>query len=158
MISLPMSEMVLLINDVISSDGEFRLYPRGTSMLPLIKQGKDSVVLVKPGLLSKNDIILYRRENGKYVLHRIVKIKGNDLLLCGDNQSDIEKGITVDMVIAKVKGIYLEDTYYEGDKANKKLYYFRLFLKRKIKPFFRKTKSVIKNPSKLWRKIKGEKR
>ena len=107
---------------------------------------------------SKNDIILYRRENGKYVLHRIVKIKGNDLLLCGDNQSDIEKGITVDMVIAKVKGIYLEDTYYEGDKANKKLYYFRLFLKRKIKPFFRKTKSVIKNPSKLWRKIKGEKR
>lgn len=70
-----MKEMVLLIEDVISRDGEFRLYPRGTSMLPLIRQGKDSVVLVKPGLLSKNDIVLYRRRNDKYVLHRIVKKK-----------------------------------------------------------------------------------
>ena len=61
-----MSEMVGLIQEVISDGGEFRLYPKGTSMLPLIKQGKDSVVLVKPSLLSVLDIGLYRRKNGQY--------------------------------------------------------------------------------------------
>ncbi len=153
-----MKEMVLLIEDVISRDGEFRLYPRGTSMLPLIRQGKDSVVLVKPGLLSKNDIVLYRRRNDKYVLHRIVKKKGNDLFLCGDNQSVIETGITVDMVVAKVKGVYIDEDYYEGNKGNRNLYYFELFLRRNFKQLFYKIKSVTKNPSKIWRKLKGERR
>ncbi len=153
-----MNEMVLLIEDVISNDGEFRLYPRGTSMLPLIRQGKDSVVLVKPGLLSKRDIVLYRRKNGKYVLHRIIKINGNDLFLCGDNQNVIETGITVDMVIAKVKGVYLDNVYYEGDKGNRKLYYLELFLRRNFKTFCRRIKTLFTDPKKLWRKIKGEKR
>ena len=34
-----------LIREVLASGGEFRLYPRGTSMLPLIRQGIDSVAL-----------------------------------------------------------------------------------------------------------------
>ena len=101
-----MSELVVIINDVINKDGEFRLYPKGTSMLPLIVQGEDSVVLVKPSLLLVGDIVLYKRKNGSFILHRIVKINGNDLVICGDNQTTLEYGITKDDVIAKVSAIY----------------------------------------------------
>ena len=155
-----MSEMVGLIEEVISGDGEFRLYPKGTSMLPLIKQGKDSVILVKPGLLSIGDIVLYKRKSGQFVLHRIIKIKGKDLFLCGDNQSDIEKGITTDNVIAKVKAVYLDETRYEGvvgDK-NKRLYFLRLKLKRTFKPHINRFKRVIKDPSLIGRKLKRERK
>lgn len=158
MISLPMSEMVGLIEEVISGDGEFRLYPRGTSMLPLIRQGKDSVILVKPGLLSIGDIILYKRNNGQFVLHRIVKIKGDDLVICGDNQTALEYGITVFDVIAKVKAVYIDETRYEGVIGDKGKHYLKnLWFKRKFKPQFIRLKRVIKNPSLIWRKIKGEK-
>lgn len=159
MISLPMSEMVGLIEEVISDDGEFRLYPKGTSMLPLIRQGKDSVILVKPGLLSIGDIILYKRKSGQFVLHRIVKKKGDNLVICGDNQTQLEYGITTADVIAKVTAVYIDETRYEGvigDKGN--FYLKKLWLKRKFKPTYERIKRVIKNPSLIWRKIKGEKK
>lgn len=150
-----MNEMVGLIEEVISDDGEFRLYPKGTSMLPLIRQGKDSVILIKPGLLSIGDIILYKRANGQFVLHRIVKINGNDLVLCGDNQTDLERGITVNNVIAKVSAVYIDETRYEGvigDKGN--FYLYKLKLKRIFKPHYKRLKRVIKNPSLIWRRFK----
>lgn len=80
------------------------------------------------------------------------------MFLCGDNQSVIETGITVDMVVAKVKGVYIDEDYYEGNKGNRNLYYFELFLRRNFKQLFYKIKSVTKNPSKIWRKLKGERR
>ena len=157
MINLPMSEMVGLIEEVISGGGEFRLYPKGTSMLPLIRQGKDSVVLVKPGLLSIGDIILYRRKNGQFVLHRIVKIKGDNLIICGDNQTSLEYGINASSVIAKVKAIYIDETRYEGVTADMgKRYLKKLWFKRNVKSGFIRLKRVIKNPSLLIGKIKGK--
>ena len=151
-----MNEMVGLIEEVISTDGEFRLYPKGTSMLPLIRQGKDSVILVKPSLLSSKDIVLYKRSNDQFVLHRIIKINGDDLILCGDNQSELEKGIKSTDVIAKVKAVYIDETRYEGVTGNNNasFYYFKLFLKRKFKPTINRFKRVVKDPSLIWRKLK----
>ena len=157
MINLPMSELVVIINDVINKDGEFRLYPKGTSMLPLIVQGDDSVVLVKPSLLLVGDIVLYKRKNGSFILHRIVKINGNDLVICGDNQTTLEYGITKDDVIAKVSAIYKKEVLINGNVGNKKFYLFSLKLKRIFLPIALKIKRVLKNPSLIWRKIKGEK-
>ena len=46
MIEYSLEEYMPLIKEVVESGGEFRLFPRGTSMLPLIRQGRDSVALV----------------------------------------------------------------------------------------------------------------
>ena len=50
--------------------------PQGTSMLPMIRQGVDSVV-VSPvsGPLKRYDLPLYQRDNGQYVLHRVVGVE-----------------------------------------------------------------------------------
>ena len=157
MINLPMSEMVEMINEVVSTDGEFRLYPRGTSMLPLIVEGKDSVILARPSLLCVGDIVLYKRENGQYVLHRIVKMKGDNLFLCGDNQTDIEAGITTNDVIAKTIAVYKGDIRFEGNTANISNYLFKLKLKRVFKPTLMRIKRVMKDPTLIWRKLKREK-
>ena len=53
------------IREVMDSGGEFTLYPRGTSMLPLIVQGRDSVTLVKAEEFRTGDIAFYQRENGQ---------------------------------------------------------------------------------------------
>ena len=75
----------------------FLLYRNvGDSMLPLIRQGKDLLLIArKPqGRLNKYDVPLYRRDSGQYVLHRILKVRKNDYVLCGDNRWRREIGIT----------------------------------------------------------------
>ena len=66
----------------------------GISMYPLLRQRKDSVHIVKiDSPLKKNDVILYQRDSGQYVLHRIIKIKNSNYIICGDNQWKKEYGI-----------------------------------------------------------------
>ena len=60
------------IREVLGSGGEFTLYPRGTSMLPLIVQDRDSVTLTKAERFVVGDIAFYQRPGGEYVLHRII--------------------------------------------------------------------------------------
>lgn len=91
-----------LIVEVVNGGGEFELYPRGTSMLPLIVEGRDAVRLVKPENLAVDDIALYKRENGQFVLHRIVAAEGDLFDMCGDNQCVVEEGIRREQIIAKV--------------------------------------------------------
>lgn len=90
------------IREVMDSGGEFTLYPRGTSMLPLIVQGRDSVTLEQPqGALHRGDIAFYQRENGQYVLHRIIGERDGTFTMCGDNQLAPEYGVKPEQIIAK---------------------------------------------------------
>lgn len=105
--SLSMEEMVPILREVIEDGGEFRLYPRGTSMRPLLREGTDSVILVSPPTnRRRGEILLYRRANGQYVLHRLVRVrKDGALFFCGDNQREIESGIPRENVIASVRAV-----------------------------------------------------
>lgn len=89
------------IREVLDSGGEFTLYPRGTSMLPLIVQGRDSVTLVKAEEFRAGDIAFYQRENGQYVLHRIIGERDGTFTMCGDNQLAPEYGVKPEQIIAK---------------------------------------------------------
>ena len=72
--SASMAELLPLMREILQSGGEFRLFPQGTSMLPLLRQGVDSVVLRTENNIKKGDICLYQRNNGDFVLHRVVKL------------------------------------------------------------------------------------
>lgn len=65
--------------------------PRGTSMLPMLRQGIDSVELSPlPEKLKKYDLPLYRYPDGKYLLHRIVGMEGKHYRCLGDNTYTVE--------------------------------------------------------------------
>ena len=105
-----LDELYPILSEVIASGGEFRLYPRGTSMLPLLREGRDSVALVAPDSIKRGDILLYRRPDGHFVLHRLMRIeKDATLTFCGDNQDRLEKGISPDAVIARVAYFWRDD-------------------------------------------------
>ena len=121
-----MSDAIDVIDEVVGSGGEFRLYPKGTSMLPLIREGRDSVILKlrKDGSVKKHDIVLYKRDNGAFVLHRVMRIeKDGSFVMCGDNQYKLEYGITKAHVHGYVSGIYREDKY-RGDES----FWYKLYV------------------------------
>ena len=63
-----LDELMPFITEQLNEGKSVTFSPRGTSMLPLLKEGRDSVTLSKPvGRLKKYDIPLYRRKNGQYV-------------------------------------------------------------------------------------------
>lgn len=139
-----------VIRDVLESGGEFQIYPRGTSMLPLLWQGRDWVTLVKPVEPPRiRDIILYQRTDGSYVLHRIMKREKDGYVLCGDNQAWLERGIQPEQIIGVVNAMGINGKRYLKDSIRMQLYeriwcfmplrklYFRVlghrYLKRKRK-------------------------
>ena len=106
-IEYSLAEFDETIRVVLDSGGEFRMYPKGTSMLPLLRQNIDSVVLEKPkGALKRGDIAFYQRDNGAYVLHRVIRAKGDSYIMCGDHQIIPEHGIEQQHIIGVVTRIY----------------------------------------------------
>ena len=78
----------------------------GDSMMPFIKQGRHVFVISRAeGRLKRYDVPLYKRDSGQYVLHRILKVRENDYIICGDNRCNREYGITDKHIIGVLTGI-----------------------------------------------------
>ena len=78
----------------------------GDSMFPLIRQDKDILIIEKVSRkLKKYDVPLYKRDNGQYVLHRILKVRKDDYVIAGDNRYNKEFGITDKNIIGVLTGI-----------------------------------------------------
>lgn len=107
-----LDDMFPLMKEQLQSGGTVVFKPKGTSMLPLIRQGIDSVALIKnTGKLKKHDIPLYRRKDDSFILHRIVKVcSDGSYTMCGDNQFVFEIGICDSDIIGVVTGVYRENT------------------------------------------------
>ena len=81
--------------EVIERDGRLIYTNVGDSMRPLIRQDRDLLIIEKPhGRLKKYDVPLYKRDSGQYVLHRVLKVRRDDYVICGDNRYSKEYGIT----------------------------------------------------------------
>ena len=88
----------------------------GTSMYPLLKSGKDRVVIAPvDGALRKNDVPLYKGDNGKLVLHRIIYVKSDGYVIRGDNLYRNEYNVTDEKIVGVLKGIYKGDKLYNCD-------------------------------------------
>ena len=92
--------------DEIKRTGRIIYTNVGDSMMPLIKQGRDVLVISGVnGRLKRYDIPLYKRDSGQYVLHRILKVRKNDYVICGDNRCNKEYGITDRHIIGVLSDI-----------------------------------------------------
>ena len=101
-----MEDIGAIIEERVAVGQSVELSPRGVSMLPLIREGKDSVILSpKPERLKKYDLPLYRRADGSYILHRVVGFSGDTYIMCGDNQYAMERGVPHSSVVAVVSKI-----------------------------------------------------
>lgn len=142
---ISLDEIYPVIKEKIDIGGTVQLPITGTSMLPLLVWGRDTVELTKCENPQKYDIIFYRRDDGAFVLHRIVGKNENGFILCGDNQVQKEYGITDKHIIAVVKSITRKGKIFNVDKFSYKFY---VKLWTLILPF----RNIILIPM---RKIKG---
>ena len=73
-------EAVRLVREGVS----VTLPVNGRSMLPFIIGGQESVILRGPGAIDIGDIVLAWVEGNRWVVHRIIRIDGNQVTLMGD--------------------------------------------------------------------------
>ncbi len=115
--------------------------PKGTSMLPMLHQGRDQVTLSPlPGRLKKYDLPLYQRRDGCYVLHRVLKAEETYTMI-GDNQFVYESGICDDQLIAIVSSFVRN-----GRTVSVTAWHYRLYCR-----FWQYSRPVRK----LWRRLKN---
>lgn len=74
--------------DILSAGVVFPLVVTGSSMIPFLREGRDTVFLRKTDKLRRGQIVFFRRKSGEFTLHRIRKIyKNGKLLINGDAQN-----------------------------------------------------------------------
>lgn len=81
-----MANAVLLpeVIRMISEGHTVTLPLRGFSMRPFLEDGRDKALLAKPEQVNVGDAVLAEISDKRYVLHRIISIKGDHVTLRGD--------------------------------------------------------------------------
>ena len=91
------------IERLLAQGQSIQIQPQGYSMYPMFVPGRDAAVIepVEAARLKRGDVVLYRREGGILVLHRIWRIHADGFYMVGDNQSEVEGPLRA----SRIKGI-----------------------------------------------------
>ncbi|SEH38390.1 hypothetical protein SAMN02910265_00230 [Ruminococcus flavefaciens] len=107
----------------LAKNGKLIYTNKGDSMMPLIKQDRDLLIITPvEGRLKKYDVPLYKRDSGQYVLHRILKVRNDDYVICGDNRYSKEYGITDKHIIGVLSGVVRNGKEISVNDRKYKLY------------------------------------
>ena len=78
----------------------------GNSMSPFLIHGRDQISFQKPdGPLRRGDMAFFRRTDGEYVMHRVLRAEEKGYFLVGDGQQEVEGPILPGQVFAVVKQV-----------------------------------------------------
>lgn len=116
---VPLSAIYPLMWKMLEKGGTVTITVAGWSMQPMVYNRRDTVTLVKPQLpLKKYDLPLFRLDNGKFILHRVVKVYKNGNYKCqGDNRWEPEDNIRDDQIIGVVKSFNRNRKQIDVDKS-----------------------------------------
>ncbi len=121
------------IEEQLEKDGYVMMLSVGDSMEPMLHQRCEQLLIEKANRELKNgDVVLYKRESGQYVLHRIVRNKKDTFVIRGDNRFNNEI-VPKKWIIGILKGFYKDDSFIDCEENAE----YRLYVKTlKIKyPF-----------------------
>ena len=80
-----------------------RLTVTGNSMYPLFHSRRDTVTLSPAGTIKKYDITFHKRADGRYILHRVLKVKKDGTyLIAGDNELKTEPPVKREQIFGVV--------------------------------------------------------
>lgn len=88
------------IEQLLEAGEVIQIYPEGYSMYPMFVPGRDAAVIKKADVkkIRRADVVLYRRKGSILVLHRVVKRKGGQFYMAGDNQTEVEGPVEADQI------------------------------------------------------------
>lgn len=132
------------MQEELAAGRSVQIKPDGESMLPFIRPKRDVVVLSPlPEKLKKYDLPLFRRDNGRFVLHRIVGV-GQTFSCAGDNQFGIERGIRRDQMIALATAVIRDGKTYSVNKLSYRLFYRYWYYTRIIRRVIARPKYYLR--------------
>lgn len=116
-------ELLALVREQLAQGRKVRYLPfQGVSMLPMLRQGKDSVELSPlPERLKKYDLPVYQYPSGKVVMHRVVAVREKDYRCLGDN-TYVYETVTHDQMIGVVSAFRRGEKRIEADALSYRLY------------------------------------
>lgn len=155
--SVKRAEMDLIfpvIEEIIKNGQTAKIKVSGTSMYPLVQHRRDSVVLKRAGELKMGDVPLFKRADGHYVLHRIVKIKDGNFGTMGDFETEVEYPVMKTSIVAVAEGFYRKGRYISCESLWYKIYWRVWNVLRPVRPLMIK---IIRLIGKTRKKLKGEK-
>lgn len=145
-----MREILLDMRDLIGDISErlekgeiVEIFGEGKSMFPFIDGEKDKIVLenIKGRKLRAGEIYLYRKNDGRYAVHRAYRIDGDSVAMLGDGQVSIEYGIPKKNIAAVVRAVIKPNRRVDCIKHNA---VFLAFCKMKLRIFIHRCTSKIK--------------
>ncbi len=139
-----LDNLMPLMRERLAAGQKIQFSPRGTSMLPMLRQGKDTVILSPlPETIRKYDLPLYQREDGKYILHRIVAV-GDTYTCIGDNQYQYEPGVRRGQMIALVTAFTRDGREISVNNPVYRLYCSLWHHSRGARYFLRRVKNKLR--------------
>ena len=117
-------EQKISIEEQIGREGYLVSTTAGYSMWPMLKNRRDRVIIraYKEGERPKqNDLLLYRRGDGKYVLHRALWVDENSCITRGDNTYYLEE-VKQKQILGRVTEFYRKDRHCTVDSGFYKTY------------------------------------
>jgi len=148
-------EIAPLIKDAVSSGKDVRLTVTGYSMYPLLRDKTDDVILGSFDKIKKYDVVLFERDNGSYIFHRVIKIDGDILTIAGDNETVKEYPVHKDKVIAVMKKFIRSGREHSLSSLWYKLYVRIWLVIFPMRPFAAKLYNKL---AKVYRRINGGKK
>lgn len=145
--------LIPVIREQLAAGQTVRFTPTGVSMEPMLRHGIDNVVLSPvPQVLKRYDLPLYQRENGQYVLHRVVEVQpdicapeaGRDesttstYTCMGDNQFVKESGLRHEQMIGLVTEFYRDGRRHSVDETGYRIYCRVWYRSRRLRHFWKR--------------------
>jgi len=132
---IPAEEWFKAIEPFLRDGYQFKVCPAGKSMVPFLNGGRDEAVLSIPDSAYKykrNDIVLYKIENGLFVLHRICRVDKKGIYTLGDGNVGIEGPLGHNEILALVDYIIRKGKIL---RSNDRMYIILVNIWRLIRPF-----------------------
>lgn len=103
---IEMNELLPFLKEMLSGGKTVHMTVTGNSMFPLLCDRRDSVLLTGASSASLYDVVLFVRETGEAVMHRVIKVTPEGYTILGDNQFVSEGPIKPEQIVAKAIGFY----------------------------------------------------
>ncbi|MBQ4167123.1 MAG: hypothetical protein II590_02845 [Clostridia bacterium] len=149
-----LSQMEALMEEKLREGGSVSFSPKGVSMLPMLRAEGDTVTLEKPpARIKKGTVALFISREGdeeRFVLHRLVKTRGGELVFCGDNRREPDPPVKKEAVIGVVTAYESRGKAHSPSEPWYRLYSFWMVATSPFRSISMKAQRVIYN---VWKKL-----
>lgn len=143
------------IEEVLKEEGLFVSTTVGVSMFPMLRNRRDTIIVMPyKGRLKKYDVPLYKR-GSDYILHRIIEVRPDSYVICGDNCIQKEYGITDEQILGVLTGFYRGSKKINMDGVGYKLYVRVWHILYPVRKIYGRIRGLV---AKVWRIVRRGKK